>query len=104
MMSFGPGITVAVHCPPAAGMFAPFTVTRVTPTLSPATTESTFGPDEFVSVPPLHPRLTPSTETRTIVGLVRSAKGGFSRRIPNASQLKKNVPAWPRQTLRLYSE
>ena len=37
-------------------------------------------------------------------GLVRSANGGFNRRIQNASQLKKNVAPWPIQSFLLYAE
>src|SRR2546428_10476876 len=102
-MSFEPLLTVAVHSPPAAVRLAPLTVTRVTPTLSPATTERTFGPVGLVSVPS-QPTIAPSMANFTIDGLVRSVKGVFCMRIHNTKQLKKNVSLCPSQSFRFYSE
>src|SRR5207249_3136469 len=83
------------------------TVTCDTATLSEADTlTNTLRPATPGRGPPPQPThpADPGALTPRIIGLVRSANGGFRRRIQKASQLKKNVAPWPSQSFRLYSE
>src|SRR3989304_9926765 len=66
----------------------------------------TFRSTELVADATLPPHGTevPFTVMPMIIGAVRSANGGFRRRIQNASQLKKNEEPWPSQSRRLNFE